>query len=184
MEFSTSCRRGASTGIPVLKALVSELPPDLPASVFIVMHIGRGPVVFQRFFPVSHPVDEETIVVGKVYVAPPDKHMLVGRGQVLLSNASKEHFTRPAADPLFRSAAVNHGKNVVGVVLTGCLEDGAAGLQVIRACGGYTIVQDPATCVAPGMPTAVLRRSPLSTITPVEQLASSIVAAVTCTPRT
>ena len=172
-------------GLQALKTIVSGLPADLPASIFIVMHIGTWPSQLPKLLgaesrlPVLHASDGEAIAAGTVYVAPPDRHMLLGDDRIVLSTAPKENFTRPAADPLFRSAAVNYGRHAIGVVLTGKLDDGAAGLKAIHACGGYTIIQDPSTCVAPDMPKAALKAVPPDVVAPIEDIGPAIVRALT-----
>jgi two-component system chemotaxis response regulator CheB len=172
-------------GLQALKAIVCRLPADFSASMFIVMHIGTWPsqlpalLAAQGRLPVVEASDGETITTGTVYVAPPDRHMLLGKDRIILSTAPKENFTRPAADPLFRSAAVNYGKRAIGVVLSGKLDDGAAGLKAIHACGGYTIIQDPSTCVAPDMPKAALRAVPPDVVAPIEDIGPAIVKALT-----
>ncbi|SAK70486.1 chemotaxis protein CheB [Caballeronia glebae] len=172
-------------GLQALKSVVSRLPVDLPASIFIVMHVGSWPSQLPKLLdaesrlPVVHASDGEAIAAGTVYVAPPDRHMLLGDDKIVLSTAPKENFTRPAADPLFRSAAVNYGGRAIGVVLTGKLDDGAAGLKAIHACGGYTIVQDPSTCVAPDMPKAALKAVPPDVVAPIEDIGPAIVRALT-----
>jgi two-component system chemotaxis response regulator CheB len=124
-------------GLEALKNLCSSWPPDLPASVFVVMHIGARPsnflIVLQNFcaLQVQHAADGERFEKSVMYIAPPDKHFLLFEDKTLLSSGPKENFTRPAADPLFRSAAVAHGQRVIGVVLTGDLDDGAAGAKAV-----------------------------------------------------
>jgi len=160
-------------GLQALQAIVSTLPADFPASMFIVMHIGTWPSRLPELLapgsrlPVVHGSHGAVITAGTVYIAPPDQHMLLADGSIVLSSAPKENTTRPAADPLFRSAALNYGNRAVGVVLTGKLDDGAAGLKAIHACGGFTIVQDPSTCVAPDL------------VAPVEDIGPAIVKALT-----
>jgi two-component system chemotaxis response regulator CheB len=172
-------------GLQALKAIVSTLPADLPASLFIVMHIGTWPsrlpelLAAESSLPVVHGSHGAAITAGTVYIAPPDRHMLLGDGSIILSTAPKENFTRPAADPLFRSAAVNYGHRAIGVVLTGELDDGAAGLKAIHACGGYTIIQDPSTCVAPDMPNAARKAVPPDVVAPIEDIGPAIVRALT-----
>jgi two-component system chemotaxis response regulator CheB len=172
-------------GLQALKAIVSTLPADLPASLFIVMHIGTWPsrlpelLAAESSLPVVHGSHGAAITAGTVYIAPPDRHMLLGDGSIILSTAPKENFTRPAADPLFRSAAVNYGHRAIGVVLTGKLDDGAAGLKAIHACGGYTIIQDPSTCVAPDMPNAARKAVPPDVVAPIEDIGPAIVKALT-----
>lgn len=173
--------RGA---IPVLKRLVSALPADLPAAVCVVLHIGRHKSVLPEMLSqwgtlrAQHPESGELLAPRKVYVAPPDRHMVLLNGKVCLLDTAAENFARPAADPLFRSAAMEYGKRVVGVVLSGDLDDGAAGLAAVHARGGYCIVQDPADCEAPSMPRSALAAAPADALATADQLASVIGAAV------
>jgi two-component system chemotaxis response regulator CheB len=174
-------------GLDVLRTIVSGLSADVPASIFIVMHIGTWPsrlpeiLAADSRLPVVHASDGEPIAAGTVYVAPPDRHMLLADGKIVLSTAPKENFTRPAADPLFRSAAVNYGDRAIGVVLTGKLDDGAAGLKAMHACGAYTIIQDPSTCVAPDMPQAALKAVTPDVVARIEDIGPAIVKALTDT---
>lgn len=176
-------------GFSVLRTLVGGLPADLPAAVCIVLHIGRhdsrlpdlmscwGPL------PATYPGDGDALQPGKIYVAPPDRHLILERGRLRLSDSAPENFCRPAADPLFRSAAVEYGRAVIGVVLSGDLDDGAAGLAMIQARGGYCLVQDPAGCEAPSMPAAAMQAvgGAADRVGP-EHLADAIVAAVRSAP--
>ncbi|HEX8446698.1 MAG TPA: chemotaxis protein CheB, partial [Sphingomonas sp.] len=141
---------GSAGSLSVLKTLLGALPAGLPASVFIVTHLPTGmrstiPELLDRLspLPVAAAHDGEAIVPGRVYVAPPGSHMLIVDGHVRLGFGPRENLSRPAIDPLFRSAAIAHGRRVVGVVLTGMLDDGSAGLAAIRRCGGLAVVQDP-----------------------------------------
>lgn len=172
-------------GLQALRKILSSLPPDLPASVFIVMHVGARPSQLPEIFqtdcplPVMHAQDGQSIAQATVYVAPPDRHLLVRNGVIVLSSGPKENFSRPAADPLFRSAAVEYGPRAIGVILTGKLDDGAAGLKAVDACGGFTIVQDPSSCVAPDMPKAALQAVSPDRVVPLEDIAPAIVSALT-----
>lgn len=156
---------GASAGgIEALRRILAGLPFDLPASVFIVQHSGADSpgilgLILQRGskIRVITPADKETIVPGCVYVAPPDYHMLIEPGKVCLSRGPKENRFRPAIDPLFRSAAQVYGPRVIGVVLTGGLDDGTAGLWAVKQLGGTAIVQDPHDALAPSMPASALK---------------------------
>ena len=137
------CVIGASAGgITALRTLVRGFPADLPASVFIVLHIGTHqsqlPELLTRAGPLLavHASHGEAIAHRRIYVAPPDAHLLVAHGHIQLSDGPKEHFTRPAVDPLFRSAALAYGPLVVGVVLSGYGADGTAGLLAIKQGGG------------------------------------------------
>jgi two-component system, chemotaxis family, protein-glutamate methylesterase/glutaminase len=156
---------GASAGgIDALSRLVGQLPPDLPAAVLIVLHVSPGstsalPAILSRSgrMPVRHALETEAIEPGRIYVAPPDRHIVVEPGRVTLSRGPRENRFRPAVDVLFRSAAVAYGARVIGVVLTGYLDDGAAGLVVIRQCGGIAVVQNPEDAQCPAMPKAALQ---------------------------
>ncbi|MEX3916299.1 chemotaxis protein CheB [Paraburkholderia sp. BR10872] len=155
---------GASYGgIEALSLLIGQLPPTFPAPVFIVQHLGAGstgvlPRILARAssLPVAHPQHCELIQPGRIYVAPPDRHMLVHRGYVALCNGPRENRFRPAVDPLFRSAALAYGPAVVGVVLTGYLDDGTAGLMAIKDQHGTAVVQNPLEAIAPSMPNSAL----------------------------
>ena len=100
--------------------------------------------------------DGDRIKPGRIYIAPPDNHLLVKREKVLVTKGARENRHRPGIDPLFRSAAVAHGARVIGVVLTGMLDDGTAGLMAIKRCGGVTVVQDPRDAAYSGMPVNAL----------------------------
>jgi two-component system, chemotaxis family, protein-glutamate methylesterase/glutaminase len=171
---------GASWGgVEALQRFVTDLPADLEAPVLIVLHIGRYrsilPTLLQSKSPlqVMHATDGAPLKAGQILVAPPDHHMLVEAGRVRLSRGPKEHFSRPAIDPLFRSAALTHGPGTIGIVLTGRLDDGTAGLQAIKACGGIAIVQDPADALEPSMPLSALRHVDVDHCIPLAQIADT-----------
>lgn len=155
---------GASAGgVAALLELFAALPADFPAAVAVALHVGDRPsmlpaVIARRCrLQVSHAHDGDPLSPGHIHVAPPDHHLLVVGRQLRLTRGPKEHHTRPAIDPMFSSAAMVHGPAVVGVVLTGMLDDGTAGLQAIKERGGQAIVQDPAEAFAPSMPASALR---------------------------
>ncbi|HKQ74713.1 MAG TPA: chemotaxis protein CheB [Blastocatellia bacterium] len=156
---------GASHGgIEAMKEFVSGLPEGFHASVLLVQHSSStAPGMLPRILmkagplPASFPADFEPLDPGHIYVAPPDYHMILERGLVRLTRGPKENHVRPAIDPLFRSAAYAYGPRVVGVVLTGLLNDGTAGLWAVKDRGGTAIVQDPEEAIAPSMPQSALQ---------------------------
>lgn len=148
----------SSGGVDALRSLVSGFPPDLQATIAIVLHVGSHrshlPSLLSNAGPLRavHAENGETWNPGRIYVAPPDQHMIVEGTRLRLLQGAKENFARPAIDPLFRSVAAELGPRGIGVILTGLLDDGAAGLEAIQACGGTAIVQDPADAFASEMP--------------------------------
>ncbi|HEU0165113.1 MAG TPA: chemotaxis protein CheB [Thermomicrobiales bacterium] len=155
---------GASAGgIQPLVELVSTFPRDFPAAVLVVVHIGTGRSVLPRILsqagslPALHAVDNERIRAGHIYVAPPDYHLIVRDAHLGLSHGPKENHSRPAIDPLFRSAAQSFNTHTIGIVLSGALSDGTSGLLAIKARGGQTLVQDPGEASVTGMPESALR---------------------------
>lgn len=154
---------GASEGgVGALQAIARALPEDLPAAVLVVMHIGARnsslAAILSQAGPLQAimPNDREAISTGRIYVAPPDHHMIVEKGVIRLTKGPRENFARPSIDPLFRSAAEIYGPSVIGVILTGGLNDGTAGLYEIKRRGGITFVQDPNEATNPGMPLSAL----------------------------
>lgn len=161
---------GASSGgVRALRALVAELPADIGAAILIVVHVapsglGLLPEILSRASPLPcvHPNTGQAVQSGHIYIAPPDFHMLIdAERRIRLSHGTKENRTRPAIDPLFRSAALAFGSEVIGVVLTGHLDDGTAGLFAIKECGGIAIVQDPTDAEVPSMPATAAQHVPL-----------------------
>ena len=156
---------GASAGgVQALSTLVADFPPDLPAAVFIVLHLSPNvpsllPGILAREceLEVAHAVDGEPIRRGRVYVAPPDHHLLIHDGRVRLVHGPKENLHRPSIDALFRSAARWAGPRVMGVVLTGARDDGKVGMRAVQQRGGITIVQDPSEALFSSMPLSVMQ---------------------------
>ncbi len=152
---------GASAGgVEALTRLVRDLPAGLPASLFVVCHFPPGhrsklPEILSRSGPLlaTHAIDGELFHPGHIYVAPPDYHLLLAAEQRMqLTRGPRENHHRPAIDPLFRSAVRHYGPRVIAVVLTGFLNDGAAGLLAVRSGGGIAVVQDPADASVAAMP--------------------------------
>jgi two-component system chemotaxis response regulator CheB len=155
---------GGSAGSgAVLRRVLPALPADLPAAIFVVTHIGPAgtPYLIEHLrqaceLAVTVAVDGQPIEQGHVYFAPGDHHMLVFPGVIRLGRGQRENMARPAVDPLFRSAALAFAGRVIGLVLSGCLNDGAAGLFAIERRGGLAMAQHPLDAEAPSMPQAAL----------------------------
>src|SRR2546429_5662212 len=157
---------GSAGAIEALTSLVVGLPAELDAAVFVVVHTipvgeSRLPEILSRRGPMPATVasDGEPIVCGRIYVAPADAHTLIEPGRVRLSMGPRESGHRPAIDPLFRTAASAYGSRVVGVILSGMLDDGSAGLREIRRRGGSAILQDPKQAMVPQMPPKALQNA-------------------------
>jgi two-component system chemotaxis response regulator CheB len=153
------CMGGSTGALDAIQLLLRRLPADLPAAIFLVRHIAPESTgvladILQRHtaLPVAEAVDGEPIQEGRVIIAPANRHLLLDRTHVHLATGPKENWARPAIDPLFRTAAQYHGPRVIGIVLSGKLDDGTAGLWAIKRRGGLAIVQDPADARAPEMP--------------------------------
>jgi two-component system chemotaxis response regulator CheB len=149
---------GSAGSLDTLRAIAHQFPGDFPGTLFVVAHVGQSRSILPEILrkagglTASHPREEEPIRKGHIYVAPPDRHLLVDDDKVCLSRGPREHFTRPAIDPLFRSVANRYGPRVIGVLLSGGGSDGAAGLDAIQRAGGLTIVEDPSEAAFPDMP--------------------------------
>lgn len=173
---------GASAGaVQALSVLLPPLAADFPIPVLVVVHVPDVPSGLVALFaakcrvPVREPEDKEPIVPGTVYFAPPGYHLLVeAEGQLALSVDAPVLFSRPSVDLLFESAAEAYGAALLGIVLTGANEDGAAGAQAIAAAGGAVLVQDPATAFAPAMPLAALARCPAAQSLPLDAIADHL----------
>lgn len=181
---------GASMGgVEALGRLLGRLPAGLPASLFIVLHtadhesgllarvLGKGGAL-----PVETAVEGQRFVPGRVYVAPPDRHLIVGHDHVHARRGPRENGARPAIDPLFRSAASNCTTRVIGVLLTGLLNDGTAGLQAIKRCGGLALVQDPSDAAYDEMPRTALRHIAADHVLPLDDI-PAVLSALALEPR-
>ena len=171
---------GASAGgVEALQVFAAGMPANLDAAIFVVLHIGAG-IAGQSYLPAilssagrlpAVPAgDGAQIEKGKIYVAPPDCHLLLEEGIVHLSHGSKENWTRPAINPLFRSAAAAYGPNVIGVILPGTLDDGVAGLAEIKRRGGVAVVQDPQSALYSSMPGNALMKVNVDHVVPLSHI--------------
>ena len=169
-------------GIDALRTLVKDLPADFQASIFIVLHTGPDSPglldqILQRVSPVKvrNPIDKEKIQGNRIYVAPPDHHLIIEPGIICLSKGPKENRFRPAIDPLFRSAAQVYGPKVIGVILTGGLDDGVAGLWAVKKLGGTAVVQHPEDALFPSMPLNAMHYVDVDHCVPLTEIAPLLV---------
>jgi two-component system chemotaxis response regulator CheB len=165
---------GGSAGATApLKQILGRLPVDLPAAVFVVLHIpAQGIGILSTVasaagkLPVRQATDGMIIENGNVYLAAPDHHLLIDASHITLGRGPRENMARPAIDALFRSAALHFGPRVIGVVLSGLLSDGAAGLNAIKRCGGIALVQDPQDAISDEMPLRALEETTVDLCVP------------------
>lgn len=154
---------GSAGSIGALRQIIPALPSDIPAAVFIVVHIGERTSLLHEFLgratnmPVERAINGAMFEHGRIYIARTDRHLLLHNDHMLLRRSAHENLARPAVDPLFRSAAASLGSRVIGIVLSGALDDGSAGLLAIERCGGITMVQDPSDAEYSDMPLGALR---------------------------
>jgi two-component system chemotaxis response regulator CheB len=172
--------------MPALTRLVAQLPAALPAAVLVVQHLApdsTGEPLVARL--TSHTglhchiaTNGQRLEAGHLYLAPPDRHLLVKDHRLLVTKGPRENNYRPAADALFRSAAVEFDSHTVGVVLTGMLHDGTAGLDFIKRCGGVAVVQDPADAEYPSMPESALRNVAVDYVVPLAEMGGLLTSLV------
>jgi len=175
---------GASAGgVAALRKVFSHLEPGFPGTIFVVLH--RSPyhadglaAVLGRSgkTPVREATDDEPIDSGLIYLAPRDQHLLVHDGGFRVVRGPKEHFTRPAAGPLFRSAAAAYGPRVAGILLTGGGRDGLNGLIAIKEAGGLSVVQDPGEAETPAMPRNAIAYDDVDAVLSLDEIAHAIPA--------
>lgn len=166
-------------GLSALKRLISQLPKDFPLPVLIVRHISpdaTGNVLLNELNKLNtvkcqHAKSGNSLKPGNLYLAPSDHHLLIGGDQkMLVTKGAHENRSRPAIDPLFRSAAVAFGTGVIGILLTGYLDDGTSGMKAIKRCGGICIVQDPDEAEYPDMPRNALNNIKVDYCVPIAEM--------------
>ena len=186
-EFDVVVVATSLGGRDALEQLLAPLSADFPAPIVVVQHVGANahsslPELLARrtLLAVRHAESDEPLRASTVYVAPPDRHLVIGADRCcILSDDAPVAFSRPAADPLFISAADVFGRRCLGIILTGRLCDGTRGAEAIREAGGVMLAQDPATCRAPGMPEAAIRRGVVDLALPPLALGAALLALVT-----
>lgn len=177
---------GSSGGLEAFLALVRALPADFNAAVFMVLHLSPDypsdlDDILDRATPLKamKASDREPIRPGFIYVAPPDHHLTLERDLIRVQRGPRENRHRPAIDPLFRSAARIYGPRVTGIIMSGYMDDGAAGLLAVRSRGGYAIVQDPSDAKAGQMPEAALKYAGADQTLPAAKIGGAVVTHVT-----
>ncbi|HEV8583476.1 MAG TPA: chemotaxis protein CheB [Methylomirabilota bacterium] len=173
---------GSAGSVGPVRELLAKLPSDLPATLAVVLH--RSPFYatqlpwllgLRAVLRVVEPSDGDPVLGGVVYIAPRDHHVIFDDGVMRLTRGAKEHYTRPAIDPLFRSAAARYGSRVLGVLLSGMGADGVSGLIAIKRAGGLSLVQSPSEAQFPAMPCTALAEDDVDAALPIDELAPAIV---------
>ncbi|HKD48145.1 MAG TPA: chemotaxis protein CheB [Rhizomicrobium sp.] len=168
-------------GVEALHKLVGGLPTDFPVPILVVLHIGAADSVLPSILndidglKAAFARNGERVEAGHIYIAPPDRHMLLRDDHIELSRGPRENWARPAVDPLFRSAAAAYGSDAIGVVLSGRLNDGTAGLYEIKRRGGVAIVQTPSDAMSPEMPRSALENVSVDYCLPLSEIARLLV---------
>lgn len=174
---------GASAGgVEALLRLVRGFPIDLDAAVAVALHTPENspsvlPAILSRHgsLPAEHAQDGAALLHGRIYVAPPGRHLLVKRRTIRAVNGPHENGHRPSVDPLFRTAARAHRRRALGVILSGSLDDGTAGLSTLKAMGGAALVQEPSDALFDGMPTSAIENVNVDFVGPVDAIAAELV---------
>jgi two-component system chemotaxis response regulator CheB len=169
-------------GIRALEELVMQLTPEMDAAFFVVLHLSRkgiGEFLFQRMqrntsLKCKVATNGEAIEKGVVYIAPPDNHLLVAKGHVVVGRGARENGWRPSINNLFRSAAASYNSRVIAIILTGMLDDGATGMRAVKRCGGVSIVQDPNEADYPDMPLSVLDSMEVDHVTSLTKMGATL----------
>ncbi len=165
-------------GMEAVNKLISQLPEELPAAIFLVQHLSAdssSEYLVQRMakntnLRVKVAENDEVFTKGTVYMVPQDRHLLLTSKRILVAKGPRENQFRPAIDPLFRSAAAYHGSRVIGVILTGMMSDGVVGLEAVKRSGGIAVVQDPSDAEYPDMPKNAIRNVDVNYVVPVREM--------------
>lgn len=188
-QFDVVAIGASAGGIEALYAVVTALPASFPVPVLIVQHMDprhksllAGLLGRRCRVRVKQAANEETIEDGTVYIAQPDMHLIVRSGRLVLTDTRQVHFSRPSIDLLFQSVADSYGDRAIGVILSGSGVDGADGIRAIKAKGGTTLVQDPATAAHTGMPQAARATNCVDVTLPLEEIGPAITSLVMPAP--
>jgi two-component system, chemotaxis family, protein-glutamate methylesterase/glutaminase len=183
MAYELVAMGGSWGGLAAYDRILPALPKEFPAAIVVVQHRAvdshRGALTsylqHRTQLPVVEVDDKDPIVAGQIHLAPPDYHTIVERGHFALSTEAAVHHSRPSIDVTFESAADSYGERLIGAILTGANEDGAAGIATIARRGGYTIAQDPATADKPTMPRAAIATGAVQRVAGVEEIGPLLV---------
>ena len=188
-QFDVVALGASAGGVEALYAVVATFPSHLPASVLVVQHMDprhksmlAGLLARRCRLPVRQARHDEPVMLGTVYIAQPDMHLLVRDNKLVLTDTALVHFSRPSIDLLFESVADAYGDRAIGVILSGSGVDGAAGIKAIKSKGGTTIIQDPATAAHSGMPQAAWATRCVDVSLPLEDIGPAIVSLVLGVP--
>ena len=185
-DFNIVAFASSAGGLTALGRVLSSLPEDLPVPVLVVQHLDprhrslMADILSRRTrLRVKEAQDGQKLEAGTVYIAPPNRHLLVNPDRTIsLSSSELVHFVRPSADLLFESVAASHKEHAIAVVLTGSGSDGAMGVKAIKKMGGTVIVQDKATSEFFGMPEAAIQSGPVDFFLPLDEIPSALVTLI------
>lgn len=176
-EFRIIVIGASAGGVEALSRVVSTLPPDFPGAIFVVLHISpAGPSLLPEILmrvgrnPAVHARNGQEISPGFIYIAPPDHHLLIKPGRMIVTRGPRENSARPAVDPLFRTAARSYGPWVVGVILSGGMDDGTLGLMDVKRFDGVALVQDPQEAMFPSMPSSAVENVIVDRVLPLDEM--------------
>ena len=188
-QFDVVAIGASAGGVEALHAVVAVLPGDFPVPVLIVQHMDprhksmlAGLLARRCKLGVKQAAHEERIEPGTIYIARPDKHLIVRGDRLVLTDTQPVHFSRPSIDRLFESVADTYGDRAIAVILSGSGVDGAAGVRAVKSKGGTTLIQDPASAAHSGMPQAARATGCVDVALPLEEIGPALVSLVTPAP--